>query len=76
MKLPDALATMQDYYAPTRWPKDWYGYEMDVGWAFIAPSRPGVIVVVANNGRVADLDYTEPQGATAAAETLLRKLQQ
>ena len=74
MNRAKALGLMHEHYAPARWPQDWYGYEMDLGWAFISPNRPGLIVVVARNGRVDDLRYTEPAGATAAGRRRPRVL--
>jgi hypothetical protein len=76
MKLVEALAEMHDHYRSAGWPSDWYSMEMDLGWLFVSPSRPGMIVVVANNRRVDDLRSTDPEGATDAAVKLLRKLQQ
>jgi len=77
MKLVEALNEMHEHYGGAGWPRDWYSMEMDLGWAFVSPSRPGTIVVVANNHRVDDLRYTHSKGgATDAAAKLLKTLQQ
>lgn len=75
MKMVEAMTEMHDHYGGAGWPRDWYSMEMDLGWAFVSPSRPGMIVV-ANNRRVDDVRYTDPKAATDAASKLLRKLQQ
>lgn len=47
MQLIKALHEMQERSGGPGWPRDWYSMEMDLGWAFVSPSAPGLIVVVA-----------------------------
>lgn len=75
MKMTEALMEMHDHYGSAGWPSDWYSMEMDLGWAFVSPSKPGLIVVVANNRRVDRVRYKDPAVATNAAKELLSTLQ-
>ena len=65
---------MDDRYGRADWPHDWYSMEMDFGWAFVSPSKPGVIVVVAANGRIAEVRTQDPGKASDAAQRALRVL--
>jgi hypothetical protein len=75
MKLSEAMSEMQERYGGADWPRDWYSMEMDLGWAFVSPNSPGLIVVVANNRSVDQLRYKDSAGATGKAKELLRSLQ-